>query len=91
MERKELEVFSELVNNAIVRIPGRNFPGCVIQGNTVASLLHIAQDLQVRAKLVGDSELIELSDQIVDSLAERLKHYEEVMTAHQLQLPYTKT
>ena len=34
MEVKPLEVFSEDSNFGVVRMPGRSYPGCVIQGET---------------------------------------------------------
>ena len=35
MEIKQIEVYSELSNYGIVRMPGRHFPGAVIQGDSL--------------------------------------------------------
>jgi hypothetical protein len=41
-ERKST-YFSEECNCGIVRMPGRRFPGCVVQGDDLASLLVAAE------------------------------------------------
>jgi hypothetical protein len=40
MERIEVELFSHPGNNAIVRMPGRRFPGVLIQGDSLSNLRH---------------------------------------------------
>lgn len=53
MERKELEVFSEASNYGIVRMPGRQFPGCVVQGDSL-SIMAVRKRLQ-RSRTVRPS------------------------------------
>lgn len=42
MERREVEVFSELCNYAIVDIPGLQYPGCVVYGDSLSIRLSCA-------------------------------------------------
>ena len=88
MERKDLEVFSEECNYAIVRVPGRSFPGCVIQGDSLSILLRAAERASALAIGTGNSELIDEIESLRESLADRLQHYASVLTAHGMQLPF---
>lgn len=90
MESKPLEVYSEASNHAVVRMPGRRFPGSVVQGDTLASLLSLACDIQKRTRNVGDEELSDLSDELCDLLRGRLNHYEQTLRSHGIDLPYAK-
>ncbi|MFF5778388.1 DUF6959 family protein [Streptomyces virginiae] len=38
MERVEAELFTDGGNDAVVRLPGRDFPGVLIQGDTLSIL-----------------------------------------------------
>jgi len=88
MERKEIEVFSELSNFAIVRMPGRNFPGSVIQGDSLSILLKHAERVHQMAIGTGSLELIDEAALLRELLAERLEYYEKVITASGFSLPY---
>ena len=88
MERKELEVFSALSNYAIVRMPGRSYPGCVIQGDSLSILLSYIERAHSLALGTGNSELIDELASLKESLEDRLIHYEQVIKAHGFDLPY---
>lgn len=88
MEIKPLEVFSELSNFGIVRMPGRNFPGCVIQGDSLAILCKQARLLAESLEAHGESEAHEEALELLESLENRLRHYEAVLAQHGLPLPY---
>jgi hypothetical protein len=70
--------FSEKTNAAVIAMPGRKFPGLVIQGDTLRSLCDIVEG--------GDRE------GALDHLKERLtalrKEYERVLRSAGLPLPY---
>jgi hypothetical protein len=91
MERKELDVLSEESNFAIVRMPGRNFPGCVVQGDSLCILYHRALDVLSRVKTThSDSELIDDATELVEMLGGRLDHYESVLRESGFELPYVR-
>ena len=89
MERIELDVFSQESNYGIVRMPGRSFPGCVIQGDSLAILLRTVMRVLDRVSRVGDEELVDDVGDVVESLQDRLRHYESVLSEHSIQLPYS--
>lgn len=91
MELKQLEVFSERSNYGIVRMPDRSFPGCVIQGDSLAILFEAARECHQRAALTGDSELTEELAALVEALDDRLRHYEQVLADHGIERPYNRS
>lgn len=91
MELKQLEVFSEESNFGVVRMPGRRFPGCVVQGDSLSILLTIAENCQALAAATGQGELIAEVQELVQALSHRIEHYEAVLKRHGLELPYVRT
>jgi hypothetical protein len=90
MERKELEVYSEATSQAVIRPPGRRFPGSVIQGDSLSILCSLAKSIHERATVTKDQQLIEDATELLDLLITRQKHYEQVLRAHHIELPYVK-
>ena len=88
MEVKQLEVFSESSNYGIVRMPGRSFPGCVVQGDSLSILCGLALSIAKRAEKVADADFRDEVAELVDLLLDRLRHYEQVLANHELPLPY---
>jgi uncharacterized protein DUF6959 len=89
MPRQELvEVFSDAVNRWILRTPGRNFPGVVIQGDTLRNLYRNAERVQALAQNHSDEDLLGEVDDLCSTLKEMLMHYEQVLKAHAMELPY---
>jgi len=91
MERTELEVYSDASNFGIVRMPGRRFPACAIQGDSLCILFHQALEVFSRLKSSGaDQETIDEAAELVGMLGDRLDHYEAVLDAHGIELPYIR-
>lgn len=80
MRLEEVEIFSDASNSAVTRHPGRRFPGVLVQGDTLHSLL-----MSVRAALRGDPE--ELTE-VEGRLSVLVEHYETVLAAHGISRPY---
>jgi hypothetical protein len=75
VELDRIEVLSEATNRAVVRMPGRRFPGLVVQGDRLMSLTAAAQRLAERAAATGDAELIRLAGNLHHELNELLTDY----------------
>ena len=88
MERIEVEVYSDATNLAVLRFPGREFPGSLIQGDTLSGLLGLASSIRSRAAKTPDTELREESEELVCRLEERLRVYEDALARHGIRLPY---
>ncbi|WNG45404.1 hypothetical protein F0U60_15810 [Archangium minus] len=90
MQKKELEVFSEASNVAIVRMPGRRFPGSVIQGDSLSILRGLANDLRNRLREHPDEDLRDTAQELFDLLDGRLRHYVNVLDAEGISLPFNR-
>jgi hypothetical protein len=53
MERIEIEVYSQATNQAIVRMPNRKFPGCVIQGDSLSVPAWTKRELKIMRDVLG--------------------------------------
>tara|TARA_R110002074_G_C12341455_1_gene648827 strand:+ start:400 stop:699 length:300 start_codon:yes stop_codon:yes gene_type:complete len=87
-EMKEFELLNDATNAVVVRHPERNFPGLLIQGDTLKTLLDDIDELREEA-FAGDLESVkEISIILQDKFTELLTHYEKVLTEHGLEHPY---
>jgi hypothetical protein len=89
MERKEIDVFSNFPNCVIVQVPGRNFPGIILQGDSLSTLFDGTKEIYCRAKQLPDEEIQYEALMIAEILQEYLAHYEETLKNHGLELPYS--
>ncbi|MDF9817130.1 hypothetical protein [Streptomyces sp. SPB162] len=88
MERVEAELFTDGGNDAVVRLPGRNFPGVLIQGDTLRIL---QTDVAELAELcaAGDLEEARLVARLLHTdLGEKLQRYTEALEAHGISRPF---
>jgi hypothetical protein len=92
MEAKLLEVFAEDVNYAIIKAPGRNYPGCLIQGDSLSILCRTVREIANQAKTAGisDQDLLGNIEDLNNALIGRLLHYQQVLTEHGIKLPYAR-
>ena len=89
MEYMELEVYSQSIDRGIVRMPSQSFPGLVLQGDTLLSLLKLAKLTLERSQETTDAELINASRELVESIQKLVSHYEATLGKHKIPLPYS--
>ena len=53
----QLEMWSEQVNSAVVRVPGRRFPGVVVQGDSLSILFDLAMFVAEHLPETSDPEV----------------------------------
>lgn len=87
----ETELWSSEVNAAVVRVPGRQFPGVVIQGDSLSILLERATDVVERLPATGDEELRGAAGELAAKLAAYVEVYEAVLGARGVGLPYARS
>ena len=69
-----------------MRHPGRRFPGVLIQGDTLASLVNRLD--AIRRQIGGAEEAAaELAD-VHEHMKELLLHYRNVLLSHSMELPF---
>ncbi|MFD7446669.1 DUF6959 family protein [Streptomyces sp. NPDC059909] len=88
MERVEAELFTDGGNNAVVRLPGRRFPGVLIQGDSLSILRSDVAEV-VEAFDQGDiAEARETAGLLLDDLDALLQRYSAALEAHDIKRPY---
>jgi len=87
MERVEVELFTDGSNNAVIRMPGRQFPGVLIQGDSLASLRSDVAEIR-DACLAGDAtEAVEAAEFLLEDLDAILLRYTDALERHNLRKP----
>jgi class 3 adenylate cyclase len=84
-------VFSTASNAAVVRVPGRRFPGVVIQGDSLSILQADVRQARALAREDSQEARQELADVLMDleeKLSGYLAVYEQTLRAHGMALPY---
>lgn len=87
MRTEPVEIYSDATNAAVMRHPGRNFPGMLIQGDTLHSLSSMAA-----AALAGaepDSDHWHDLKELAEELQSRVNSYAQIMQEHGLPLPFS--
>ncbi|MEU3301143.1 hypothetical protein ABZ729_15140 [Streptomyces sp. NPDC006678] len=88
MERVEAELFTDGGNDAVVRLPGRRFPGVLIQGDSLAILRSEVAEV-VEAFDQGDvEEAREVASLLLAGLDALLMRYSAALEAHKIPRPY---
>jgi hypothetical protein len=88
MPDENIEILSQTINRPVLRMPGRKFPGILLQGDTLASLFALSRMISERAKNQADVELAELAQELQEELSGILYEYEQVLKANKIPLPY---
>jgi hypothetical protein len=88
MERIEAELFTDPGNDAVVRLPSRNFPGVLIQGDSLSIIRADVAEI-VEACDQGDvGEAREAAAILLSNLDELLARYSAALKAHDIPIPF---
>lgn len=87
MRTDTVEIYSDATNAAIMRHPGRHFPGVLIQGDSLHTLCYHADAActAVGRHSPGYDEINELRNRLQSFLT----HYKIVLCEHDIPLPFT--
>jgi hypothetical protein len=89
MEYMELEVYSQSIDRGIVRMPSQSFPGLVLQGEMLSSLLRLAKSTYEKLPETTDTELMNTARELMESVQKLVSHYEATLRKHNIPLPYS--
>ena len=88
-KRREVEIIDGAINASVVRMPGRRFPGIVLQGDTLHSWSVLADSLMSSVNGTAvDPEVAMGMIELADLIRGHLDQYEAVMRARGFELPY---
>ena len=86
MRAEPVEIYSDASNAAVMRHPGRKFPGVLVQGDTLSILCRSADD--ICKHFDRDSDAYYDAAELRDSLQALLTHYKAVLRDHGIPLPF---
>jgi len=84
----EAALLSPPTNFAVVHLPGRRFPGVVMQGDTLNAAVI---SLEAVRSEIHDDELIAELNMVLDQLFDARTYYEKVCLEKGIELPYPRT
>ena len=88
MKRLEVELLTDGGNDAVVRLPGRQFPGVLVQGDSLSIVRADVSELVGlcdAGDLEGAKETAALLLADMDAL---IRRYTEALRLHGIQLPF---
>ena len=91
MHIDNVEIYSDQTNAAVIRHPGRRFPGVLIQGDSLYSLCVQADDACAVARGKLDSDAYDELNELRNALWGYLNHYKSVLGEHQISLPFSES
>ena len=89
MEYMELEVYSQSIDRGVVRMPSQSFPGLVLQGETLSSLLRLAKLTCEKMPITTEQEVLDSAHELVERIQKLVSHYEATLGKHNIPLPYS--
>jgi hypothetical protein len=89
MKIEAVEIFSDKTNAAVMRHPGRSFPGVLIQGDSLHTLCEKI-DL-AGSSLNRSSPEFSAANDVRNALWEYMSHYKTTLIEHGLALPFSES
>lgn len=87
---KLVELLSQPTNFAVVQLPGRNYPGVVVQGDTLHTLVQRVEGMIQSLNSNDFDELAAGLEEMREQLSSARTHYESVCVERGIALPYLK-
>jgi hypothetical protein len=81
----DAKILGQMSNIAVVQLPTRNFPGIVLQGDTVSTFLRAIDDIRNNC---SDPEAMAAADELDEKIRTALRFYEDVLDGEGIKIPY---
>ena len=78
MKKVQLDVLSDALNLCVIRMPDRQYPGILIQGDALLAITNHAKRAHERARTLNDPDLIRATGNLLVTLEEYLEHYTKI-------------
>lgn len=88
MERVEVELFTDGSDDAVVRMPGRQFPGVLIQGDSLSIIRSDVAEIRDACRAGDASEALEAAELLLSALDAVLLRYTDALDRHGLRKPF---
>ncbi len=90
MKKEEVEIYSDTTNQSVMKHPGRNYPGVLIQGDTLYSYCQSLDEACRDLKSKNIEEAFDEINVIRNALWGKLNHYKAVLGEHNIELPFSE-
>jgi hypothetical protein len=90
MHVEKVEIYSDKTNSAVLRHPGRKFPGILIQGDNLHLLCQVADKVCSDGKASLAPETYADMNRLRNALWDYLTHYKVVLGEHDIRLPFSE-
>lgn len=87
---KKAELLGRPVNSAAVQLPERKYPGVVVQGDMLNSLVRRLEEMGNLAKTKQLEDLETEIEEMREQLSSARDYYEVICAEHRVELPYSK-
>ncbi len=84
-----IKQLSDDVNCPVVQVPGRKFPGVVLQGDSLDNILSLIQEARLNVS-EDPEECNGCLDEAAELIEQYLGVYEASLKRHHLELPYRR-
>lgn len=84
----QVEVLSYSINNVVMKLPDRKFPGVLIQGDSLKILQGLAEAIVQACERGEFEESTDLAVELCEALTSRVAIFEAAMHEHGIDLPY---
>lgn len=90
MKKIQIDMLSETVNCPLVQMPGRKYPGIILQGDSLRILLDSTEEICDLCTSAQNPELSSAASLLKEKLAGYVAIYEQAMKEAGRDLPYPK-
>jgi len=84
----EVDALTDQGNYTVIRLPGRKFPGVLVQGDSLSILVANLRQSRDRLQQGEHEDGIGWLIQVLDDLEAVQRTYEAALTEHSIPLPY---
>ncbi|MGW1327622.1 DUF6959 family protein [Streptomyces antibioticus] len=88
MDHVEAELYTDGGNDAVVRLPGRRFPGVLLQGDSLHILRSDLAEVAEASERGALTEARDSADLLLTNLDALLTRYEDSLRQHGIPQPY---
>ena len=87
MRLEQVEIYSDATNAAVLRHPGRRYPGFLIQGDSLFALVQTLRSVHCESERLSEDASAGLTE-VAARLGEILAHYRAVLAQHDVGRPF---
>ncbi len=77
MQQISVDLLTDQGNNAVLRLPGRTYPGVLVQGDTLTILLQNLEEVKASLLAKNTDDAVEAIDGIIEDIVDIKARYDK--------------